>query len=145
MNNSIVNRLALATIAALLAVSVPGWADESAQTDKAAALEQRMEEARTRLALTDEQVEAVTPILEESWKKQAEILDKHGINLDAEQAEGDRKRPGLRKLRSLRGDMDAVREALLEDLSEVLDDEQIAEFKKMQDERRAEMREHLSS
>lgn len=140
----ITSSLAAAVFATLLMTSTPLWADESAEGDRAAELENRIVEARERLALTDEQAEAIVPILEAGMEKQSEIFSKHGIDLGAAKEEGKRKRLGVRALRSLRADMDEVREDTLKELEEVLTDEQLAEFRKMQEENRSQMRERLS-
>ena len=135
----------IATWLAAAALVAGGEVPDAGEEDRAARVEQRIEAARERLALTDEQAEAVVPILKAAAAEQAAVLKKHGIDLEA-RAGGERQaRLGLRGMRILRGEMDAVRAETVEKLGEVLSDEQIAEYRKMQDENRSEMRRRIRS
>ena len=123
------------------AASAAGGADpEAGAEDRAAQVERRIETARERLALTDEQAEAVVPILKAGAEKQAAVLDRHGIDLDSRARRDGEARLGLRALRKLRGEMDAVRAETIEQLADVLTGEQVDEYRKIQDENRSEMR-----
>ena len=121
--------------------SAAGGADpEAGAEDRAARVERRIESARERLALTDEQADAVVPILKAGAEKQAAVLDRHGIDLDGRARRDGEARLGLRALRKLRGEMDAVRAETIEQLADVLTGEQVDEYRKIQDENRSEMR-----
>ena len=110
-----------------------------------AELQQRLDDARERLQLSDEQIEQLLPVLGENFDSTRVVLEKHGINL-LSRAEGDsNRRLNLRQLRSLSRDLDEVREAMFKKIEELgfLSDEQFAEFKKIQEEQRAALRERL--
>ena len=112
-----------------------------AQDDRTAQFEQRMEEARTRLDLSDEQVEAFSPVLKESITEQRRILSNYGVNLDDPSDTAGRLR--LRQARAMRKELEAVRADTQSALKPILNDEQLDEFQRMQEERRAEMRERI--
>ena len=123
------------------AASAAGGADpEAGAEDRAAQVERRIEAVRERLTLTDEQAEAIVPILKAGAEKQAAVLDRHGIVLDGRAGRDSGARLGLRALRELRGEMDGVRAETIEELADVLTGEQVAEYRKIQDENRSEMR-----
>jgi len=62
-------------VVAVLATASNAFPQEgTSREDQIAALESRLEEAERRLALTDEQRELVTPIFEEHFRAQFEIL-----------------------------------------------------------------------
>ena len=119
--------------------TAPG--QEEARTEQAEELRQRLEEARTRLDLTDEQNEQVRPILRAEFEALQGVLREHGIDL--RDGSGGGNRLGFRQLRRLRRDLNAVREQTLEDLDEVLTDEQIETYKEMREENQQAMRERL--
>ena len=116
---------------------------EADAEDVAAQMERRIEAARERLALTDEQAEAIVPILKAGAQKQAAVLERHGIDLDGRSAGNREARLGLRALRKLRREMDAVRGETVEKLANVLTEEQVAEYKKIQEENRKAMRSRI--
>jgi len=112
-----------------------------AENDRAAQFEQRMEETKARLDLSEEQVDQVAPLLEESIKAQRRILSNYGI--EPERRSGPKGKLGLRQARSMRQELEAVRAGTLDELEGVLNDEQLDEFKRMQEKRKAEMRERI--
>lgn len=129
-------------LSALLAWAPCAFADEAAAgPDPAAQLEQRIADARARLALTDEQAAKVEPILRAGLEAQRAVMEKHG--LDPSARGGARERLGLRAARRLRGDMDAARGKTLEALAEVLTPEQLETYREIQEEGRREMRGRL--
>ena len=136
--------------AALIAVAValaatPAGAQEPGADERMAELQQRLDDARERLKLSDEQIEQLLPVLGENFDSTRVVLEKHGINL-LSRAEGDsNRRLNLRQLRSLSRDLDEVREAMFKKIEELgfLSDEQFAEFKKIQEEQTAALRERL--
>ena len=143
----------LGFVAALLfsAAAAPASAQEEQEREETEAGEaldevrQRMEEARERLQLSDEQVEQLLPILMESFEGTMAVLSKHGIDPRNRTEEGANSRLNLRRLRALGRDLDEVREAMFDTIEEkgFLDDEQFAEFRKIQEEQRAALRERL--
>ena len=126
-----------ATIICLLSASSPGIAQE----DRAAAAKERMEETRARLNLSDEQVEALTPVLKQSMTAQQSILSKYGVNLEGGSNGG--QQLGLREARAMKKELDVVRTETLDTVDDILTDEQFDEFKRIQEERRAEMRQRI--
>ena len=109
--------------------------------ERADPLRQRLEEARTRLNLTDQQVDQVRPILRAGFDAMLEVLEEHGIDIGDRSGSGRRLR--FRQLRRLQRDLDAVDEQTIEDLGAVLNDEQIENYKEIQEENREAMRERL--
>ncbi len=103
--------------------------------------EQRMEEVRIRLGLSEAQAEALAPVLQESMAAQQRILSKYGINLDSGTS-------SMNKLRrqdamAMKGELDAVRNDTLGAVGEILNQAQFEEFKRIQAERAASMRQRI--
>ena len=126
-------------MALTLAATAPSA--DPASGSGAAQLERRVGEIRERLALTGEQAGAALPILRAALEQHRAVLTAHGF--DPHARAGGAERPGLRTLRKLRRDMDAVRAETAEKLAKVLDEEQLAEYRKIQDENRREMRRRI--
>lgn len=114
---------------------------EEARTEQPEEFRQRLEEARTRLDLTDEQAEQVGPILREGHEARQEVLREYGIHTGGRS--GGANRLGFRQLRRLQRELNAVREQTLEDLDAVLTDEQLEAYKEIQEENRQAIREGL--
>ena len=129
--------LTAAFLTTLALVSTPSLAQE----DRAAQVEQRIEEARTRLDLTDEQLDRMAPVLEESMEARRRILSSYGIDL--ERRSGSAGRLGLRQARAMRQELETVRVDMLNELEAILNDDQLDEFKRIQQERKAEMRDRI--
>ncbi|MGM0739393.1 MAG: hypothetical protein ACQETM_09580 [Bacteroidota bacterium] len=115
----------------------PVWAD----SDREALFEERLAEAKVRLGLSDEQLEQAKPIMKASIEAQQSILARYGIDLEAEG--GPKTRIGLRKARQLRNDLAEVRAGTLEQLDDILLDKQVKEFRKIQEERRQSVMNHV--
>ena len=131
------NRLRTAAFAvSLMLLSPLGLAQE----DPSVRIEQRIEEVKTRLELTDEQVEQMTPVLEESMQARQSIMARYGI--DPENG-GKPSKMGFKQLRAMRNEMNALRTDTLAELDNILTDKQLEEFKLMQEEQKAEMRARL--
>ena len=128
---------AAATLIVLFAIGTQAKADD----DRAAMAQEQMQQTFEGLELTDEQIEQVKPVLEASVASMQEILLSYG--LDPESRQGSAEKPGFRKMRAMRKEMHAVRENTLAELELVLSDEQLEEFKRIQGERQAEMRERM--
>lgn len=122
------------TIVALFAIGTQAMAED----DRAAMAKEQMQQTFERLDLTDEQIEQVRPVLEKSAAEQQEILARYGIDLEAPQSSSEK--PGRRQLMAMRKEMEPVRKNTLTELGEILSDEQLEELKRIQEERRAEMR-----
>lgn len=102
-------------------------------------LEQLVEEFRTRLDLTDEQLEAMRAISMEHLQEMGSALREAGVELggDNDLSRRDRRRL-LRRLRGINNDTD-------DRVEDVLSDEQMDEYKKIQDERRERMRQRIGN
>ena len=112
-----------------------------ASPDRMAQVEQRMQEARERLNLSQEQLDQMTPVIENSISKRRGILSSYGI--DPEKRTDIKGQLGLRKALAMKKELDAVRADTLQGLNGILTEEQLEEFKRMQAERQAEMRERI--
>jgi len=126
--------LRLALIVAIFGAN-SGWSEQGA---KAA---EKLEETKVRLNLTDDQFVSIEPILIEDLAQKNQVLLEHGINLES----GERPTGGMniRKARALANDMGSVREKTIEKLSVYLSDEQIQEYKKIQEENKEKIRERI--
>lgn len=127
--------LALIAASALLLSGVAVAQDREEIEDKA---EERLEQVIENLELTDEQVEALRPIFQSSFERQAAVLEQYGIDLSDGEQGGKLSR---RERRKLRGDLKDEREKTDDAIAEVLTDEQFDAYKEMAEERQDEMRE----
>ena len=94
----------------------------------------RAEETKARLGLTPEQEEAIQPILMNAREKQLGVLEKYGYGAGAKPNLSMRKKISMAKeLKKVRGDTEKA-------LAKHLTKEQMAEYKKIQDENREKMR-----
>ena len=114
------------------------------QEDRAAQIEERIVEAKERLDLNDEQIEQLTPVLKSGFEAQMAVLKKYGIDLE-NRASGNQGKLRFREARKLRKDMDVVRESTLGQVEGILTEEQFSEYKKIQDERKKQMRELIKN
>jgi hypothetical protein len=120
----------------LLAIQ-PIWAD----SEREDLVEERLAEAKARLELSDEQLEQMRPVIEEAVEAQRSILARYGIDLEAEG--GPENKLGMREARKLRQDISKVRNKTLEQLEEILTEEQLDEFQKLQEENREMMKKRI--
>jgi hypothetical protein len=102
--------------------------------ERAAQAAARLEEIRGRLNLSEEQRAAAEPILRASFERRAALVQEA-------RAGGDR--PGLRELRRLRGELDAISEETDAQLAPILTRAQAAEWSAIQAELREEARERF--
>ena len=128
-------KLMIAAIFAASTIFVPASAQnidaEAAQEEIA----ERIETAKERLNLTDEQIPQVEEILRESAEKRRAVLEKYDL--------GGGKKLGFREMRKLKSELEPIRKETTASLSAVLTPEQLAEYEKMQEEQRAEFRAKL--
>ena len=125
-------------LAALLLGAFLAWADGPDRSRRQA----RLGEVKARLALSEEQAAQVKPILEDHVEAQTAILDRYGIN---GAGRGSDRRPGYETLRALRKELEAHRTTTEARLSGVLSAEQLAEFRKIQAERKEQIQEEMRS
>lgn len=113
----------------------------SANEDRAADLEGRLQEMQERLNLGDAQIEQMAPIMEGAIRKRREIMARYGI--DPANRNGSTSRPSLRKMRAMKQELAVVQSDTRAALAPILSDTQMAEFERMQEERLAGMRERM--
>jgi hypothetical protein len=124
------------TCIGILAASAAG-AQESNSNDAGF----RLEQAMTRLALNDAQKKALAPVLKDTLSAQQAILASYGI--DIEKGERPAQGLGIRNAMAMKRELDALRANTLKTVSGILSAEQLDEFKRMQAEGQAEMRERI--
>ncbi len=105
---------------------------------------ERFEQVTQRLALSPEQVEAITPILISSAERTKEVLAKYGINIE-QGKDNKNAKLGFSKLRKMAKEMASEREKTTVALSVHLNDQQMKEYTEIQAERKKMMRERLLS
>ena len=125
-----------AAIAVLVISTSPAIAQT--ETDQVSQFEQRIAETKTRLNLSDEQIEDIKPILKTSFEAKAAVLNEYGIDL--ENGTGSGEKLGFRKARKLGKEMNAINENTVDELQNILTPEQLSEYKELQEERRSELR-----
>ncbi|WP_129648135.1 hypothetical protein [Peristeroidobacter agariperforans] len=125
----------VAAFAAIVAAGAVGaqQRERALSEEQRAQMEARLEEVRTRLDLSAEQQAQLQPILRASFEKRLALLDAYGLNRDGGQ------RPSFQQMRALRGEMTELREATERQVAAVLDERQMAEFRKIQDEMREQL------
>jgi len=114
---------------------------QASGAEQAEQLRRQFQETRTRLNLTDAQVEQVGPILQAAFEARLEVLREYGIDLRADS--GSTGRLGFFRARRLRRDLDGVQERTMDELDDVLTDTQLEAYGELQEERREAMRERL--
>lgn len=105
--------------------------------EQRARLDARIEEVRERLDLTDEQKAALDPVLRKDFERRIAILNEHGVTREGGE------QPSRREARALRRDLKAAKKEAEKEIAGILDDRQMEEYRKIQDEAREEMRERI--
>ena len=119
----------------------PALAQEPDLEARLQQFEQRVAESRERMNLNDEQIEEITPILTAHFEAMERVLADNGIDL--ENRSGRTKRLGLLGARRVGKQLDKVRAETLGKLEGVLDPKQLSEYKKIQAERKKELRKRI--
>ena len=135
-------RTSVLAIVMLLLCASPAWAQgiELSEEQKMQMAEQQ-EQAKERLQLTEEQQEAIAPILENSMAERLAIMEEYGIN----PSDPDFKRPGMRTMRKMRKDMDRLDSNTRKQLENHLSDEQMDTWDELQKERKDRMRQQMQN
>ena len=142
-NATLVTRvLAAVAMTALFAIATQAAAAGEREMDPAA-LEERTNEMRERLDLTDKQVEAIEPILIDHMEKTGAVLKEYGIDLQS--GERPKERMGFREARKMKSDLDGVQSETKGALDDILDEDQMNEYRKIAEERRARIREQIKA
>ena len=95
---------------------------------------------KDRLNLTEEQSEKFEPIILYQWEKRMAVMKKHGISRESNLS---KKKIGFRQLREIKKDMDKINKEIEKKLVKFLNNDQLVEYKKIQEENRIEMRARL--
>lgn len=95
---------------------------------------------KDRLNLTKEQSEKFEPIILYQWEKRMAVMKKHGISRESNLS---KKKISFRQLREIKKDMDKINKEIEKKLIKVLNNDQLVEYKKIQEENRIEMRARL--
>ena len=112
------------------------WANAQEPTQ----LEARMEETRSRLNLTEDQITQLKPILEAHFEAQMAILSKYDLG-----EQNRENRPDIETLRALRRELDENKTKTAASLTGILSSAQMAEFEEIQAERKKQIQERLLS
>lgn len=131
----------LTAIAAFMLL-VSGAAHATDREDIDAKVKEKLEQAIVELELTDEQVEAIRPVLEASFERRAEVLDEYGIELGGREKG---RRLSLRERRALRSKLKDEHKQTIEALSDVLTDDQLAAYEAMAKERQDKLKLRLKN
>lgn len=116
----------------------------SANDERGKNIEHQIAELKDRLALSDAQTQQITPILEASANARKEILKKHGIYLENFDPES-RKKLSFREKRKLGSELKASRKNTQGQLELILTDKQMNEYRKIQQERKDKLRDHMKN
>lgn len=95
---------------------------------------------KDRLNLTKEQSEKFEPIILYQWEKRMAVMKKYGISRESNLS---KKKIGFRQLREIKKDMDKINKEIEKKLIKILSNDQLVEYKKIQEENRIEMRARL--
>lgn len=116
--------------ALLLIGAAPAWARQQSGADQQREeVQQRLERIKERLALTPQQVEQMRPVLEDEVRRLKAVREKYDGSGQSRRA----RREIARELRDIRSAAD-------ERLQKILTEQQMAEMKKIREERRAQLR-----
>ena len=127
-------------LAAAAGMAVGAAAQDRRLTDEQIAqIEERVAATRQRLQLTPEQQAALEPILTASAEQRVAVLQSYGFSGET------RPKLSFRQKLSLRKEMQAIREKTEGQVAEVLSAEQLAEYKKIQEENREQLRARLQN
>ena len=124
----------------LLQLSVAGA--DAPKTE--AVKKKRLQEAKSRLELTDEQVELVVPILKAGFQSQKAILEAYGLDIE-QLGKGNQPQLKFREARRLSKDLDAARAKTLKKLEGVLSPGQVKVYEQLQSDRRKAVRKKIRS
>lgn len=127
----------------ILALSATAFAtqaqDRQLSEAQVAKVEAQVEQTQVRLNVTEEQASLLSPVLADSFQKRAAILQSYGFS------EGTTPNLNVRQKLSLRKEMQAQTEATTAQVAEILNDQQMAEFERIQDEAREAFKARLQN
>ena len=97
---------------------------------------------RVRLQLTEQQAHEVEPVVRSHVNNHLNVLRENGISPDSRSAG---EKIDFRQLRAIKREMDSLDKQIESELVEILNDEQIEEYRLIQEEWRAEIRSQIRS
>lgn len=122
----------------LLILAFPAYGqDHSPSATQIQQIEQHIENVSQRLQLTEAQRNDLEPILSKNFEDRMNILKSYGFSKDT------RPKLSFRKKRALRRDMNDLRDRTEQAVSVILNEQQMDEFLKIQEENRNRMRDGL--
>ena len=101
--------------------------------------EAQLQQTTERLNLSDEQAIAVGYIISHSMTERMAVMHKYGLSPDNPNA----KRPGMRTMRKMRGEMEKLDEEIRTALSDHLTKDQLNTWEQIQSENRERMRQRM--
>ncbi|MEM7705851.1 MAG: hypothetical protein AAF358_09890 [Pseudomonadota bacterium] len=125
---------------ALLLQAFVGVTAQAAE-DPAEAFRESYAQTQERLQLTDEQKQQVEPILRARFDASRSVMEKYGMSPDG----AGQGKPSRREMRSMAKELKPIREKADQELAEILTDEQLDEYREIQEESRTQMRERMKS
>ncbi|MEM7541539.1 MAG: hypothetical protein AAF384_08115 [Pseudomonadota bacterium] len=130
----------IANVGLLVALIVNG-APALADDDQAAEVAQRLQQTIAELELTDEQIERVKPVLQDSMNARRAIMSSYGLDPDNLKGAAGTLKP--RQALAMRKELKSARAETLTELEKILSEEQLDNFKRILEERREEMRDKI--
>ena len=102
-------------------------------------------EIKSRLNLTEEQVQQFKPIFVDNFEKRRNLMNKYGINIDNQKITNNKGMGvmGIRQLRSLKKEIDKINKNAEKQLANIFTKEQMNIYKLFQEEQRDEIKEQL--
>ena len=111
--------------------------DQRVTDDQIAQVQERVDATRARLNLTPEQEQTLTPILTDSVEQRLGVLASYGFG------DGANPKLSLRQKLSLRRELVEIRDATDAQVVGVLNEEQLAEYRTIQDENQEQIKARL--
>ena len=128
---------ALFAVSALAASPALAQAGDGDRDEVAEQIKQNISANMERLNLTDDQKPLVEAILRDGAKKRQAVMTNYGFT------QGDRPTLSRSQMRSLSGELKAISTDTTAKLSRILNGSQMAEYKKIKEEKRAQMRQQI--
>ena len=123
----------------MLSSTLPAIAIAQQPSDHAQAMEDRLAMMSQRLQLTEEQRVLVEPILMAQFEHSRAIMGKYGFSPENNNGE----KLDMRKMKAMSKELQPIRKQAEQELSAVLTDQQMTEYRDIQEENRARMRREI--
>ncbi|MEM9531702.1 MAG: hypothetical protein AAGA23_12345 [Pseudomonadota bacterium] len=123
----------------LLAIALYLPMSVQAQEERAEAFRTSFAETQQRLSLTEDQRSQVEPIVRAQFDATQAVMKKYGFTPGAQGGSG----ASMRELRAMSKELKPIRKQADKELAAVLSRDQMKEYKDIQEERQAKMREEI--